>query len=554
MTTVMRAFAWAALASGILWPALASTQNADPATGGLQCSVDGDSVTISWAAAGEDVTLISGGILARDGAVIAVIPAGTGSHVESSVPPGTHVYILTLAYSNGVTTTGQCAVVVGEETPGVRCEVSGRVVTVTWTISDDILAFGFIVSRDGEIMATLGPEARSYSDEAPPGEHTYVVSTNNRLGRPDDPAVGAPDYLIGECRVVVEGEPGLPGPRDLRCAVAESFPVQVQLWWTNPVSYDSIIVIRDNLQIATLEESATRFSEFDPGAGQHLYEVRGVKENQLSPPATCVVETSGPPASDRLYMVPSPAATTGDPDTDPAGNAGNDGTPATDTVTVLLSSGRAVQAWSFGIASDATILVVAEATTAETDAGALNEGKGPTFLVIKVLEGGVTMAAIIDEEDPADVLPLGDGHSLLRVRYAPGPGAARGTPYVVYFSSALGDPPVETLIVADGFEVYPAISPGVVSFAARGFLRGDGDNDGLVNITDAVSVLDWLFRGGAEPACLEAADANASLGVNIADAVYLLQALFIGGPEPPAPYPECGSAPVALGCDVSACE
>jgi hypothetical protein len=551
MTTGTRALALAAFAAGIVWMIPASAQNVDPATGGLQCSVAGDSVTINWGMTNVDATLITGGILARDGAVIAVIPAGTVSYVDSSVPAGNHVYVLTLATSAGVTMTLECAVIVGDATPGVSCVVSGRIVTVAWTISDNVFALGFIVSRDGEIVATLGPEARSTSDQAPPGEHTYVVSTNNRLERPDDPALGPPDFLIGECRVVVEGEGGLPGPQNLRCAVAESFPVQVQLWWTNPVRYDSILVTRDNGQVATLDGSATMFSEFDPGAGRHIYDVRGVKENQLSPAATCVIETSGPPAGDRLYMTPYPATAAGDPVIGPGGNAG---TTATDTVTVLLTSRHAVQAWSFGILSDATILAVAEATTAETDAGALNEGQGPTFLVVNVLEGGVTMAAIIDEENPADVLPPGEDHSLLRVRYAPGPGAARGTPYVVSFSSALGDPPVETLIVVDGFEVYPATSPGVVSFAARAFLRGDGNNDGQVNLTDAVSVLDWLFRGGAEPACLEAADINGSLGVNIADAVYLLQALFIGGPEPPAPFPECGSVPVALGCDASACE
>jgi hypothetical protein len=127
-------------------------------------------------------------------------------------------------------------------------------------------------------------------------------------------------------------------------------------------------------------------------------------------------------------------------------------------------------------------------------------------------------------------------------------------PYVVDFSSALGVPPVETIIVVDGFEVYPATSPGVVSFEARRFLRGDDNNDGQVDLTDAVHLLEWLFLGGAEPACLEATDMNGSLNLNIADAVYLLQALFIGGQEPPAPFPECGSVPVALGCDESACD
>jgi hypothetical protein len=453
-------------------------------------------------------------------------------------------------------------VLVGEERPHVRCEVAGGAVTVTWTVPENVLALGFLVSRDGQVVATLGPEARSFREEAPPGAHTYVLSTNNWLGGPGQDPAGVPDFLIGECQVVVEGEPGLPGPEALRCAVLESFPVQVQLTWRDPVAYDSIVVVRDNRAIATIEGSATQFHEMDPGAGLHLYEVYGVAGNRRSPAATCVVETPGPPAQDRLFMVPAAAssespdgAANGDPATDPATDpAGNAGPPPSDTVTVLLENIQPVQGWSFGVRSDPRALQVAEATTEGTDAGELNGGSGPTFLAINVLEEGVTMGAIVQQENPANVLPPGDGHSLLRVRYAPGPDGDRGSRYVVSFSSELGDPPVAVVIIVDGFEVWPATSPGVVSFAAERFLRGDGNNDGQVGLSDGVYVLEWLFRGGPEPPCLEAADVNGSLQGNIGDAIYLFQTLFIGGPTPPAPYPECGTAPLFLGCEASFCD
>jgi hypothetical protein len=43
------------------------------------------------------------------------------------------------------------------------------------------------------------------------------------------------------------------------------------------------------------------------------------------------------------------------------------------------------------------------------------------------------------------------------------------------------------------------------------------------------------------PACRDRADINDDGGVNIADAIYLLVYLFQHGPPPPAPFPEEGT-------------
>ena len=83
--------------------------------------------------------------------------------------------------------------------------------------------------------------------------------------------------------------------------------------------------------------------------------------------------------------------------------------------------------------------------------------------------------------------------------------------------------------------------------------RGDSNDDGGANLTDAVHVLGYLFLQGATPGCLEAANANDDGEVNLTDAVYLLNYLFLAGPELPAPgNVVCGVDPVAsasqLGC------
>jgi hypothetical protein len=77
--------------------------------------------------------------------------------------------------------------------------------------------------------------------------------------------------------------------------------------------------------------------------------------------------------------------------------------------------------------------------------------------------------------------------------------------------------------------------------AGRGYcdsyLCGDANNDAAVNISDAVSLIAYIFAGGAPPNPLAAGDANCDGNVNISDAVYLIGYIFGGGPAPCATCP-----------------
>ncbi len=86
------------------------------------------------------------------------------------------------------------------------------------------------------------------------------------------------------------------------------------------------------------------------------------------------------------------------------------------------------------------------------------------------------------------------------------------------------------------------IDPG----SSQGFSRGDANQDGGTDISDAVFVLSYLF-GGTATSCEAALDANDDEAVNIADAVYLLSYLFAGSAPPPFPFGPgvCGSDPTA---------
>ncbi len=78
------------------------------------------------------------------------------------------------------------------------------------------------------------------------------------------------------------------------------------------------------------------------------------------------------------------------------------------------------------------------------------------------------------------------------------------------------------------------------------FRRGDPNADGVLNITDPVSILSYLFTGGLPPACEDAGDGNDDGRLDISDALAILGYLFLGTAEPPAPGSfACGTDPTA---------
>lgn len=61
---------------------------------------------------------------------------------------------------------------------------------------------------------------------------------------------------------------------------------------------------------------------------------------------------------------------------------------------------------------------------------------------------------------------------------------------------------------------------------------GDANNDNSINIGDAVYVINYVFKGGPAPPCLQEGDSNGDGSINIGDAVYVINFVFKGGPAP----------------------
>jgi hypothetical protein len=85
--------------------------------------------------------------------------------------------------------------------------------------------------------------------------------------------------------------------------------------------------------------------------------------------------------------------------------------------------------------------------------------------------------------------------------------------------------------------VIPAAPDAVIdscAFVTPLYLPGDCNMDGVVNITDALFLLNYLFGDGSAPPRPESCDADGSGSLQISDAIRILNYLFSGG-APPVP-------------------
>ena len=98
----------------------------------------------------------------------------------------------------------------------------------------------------------------------------------------------------------------------------------------------------------------------------------------------------------------------------------------------------------------------------------------------------------------------------------------------------------------------------VISKATAGpihsFLRGDTNCDKSVNLSDAITTLNFLFLEGIAPCCVAAADADSNDELSITDPIAILNVLFQGADPLPEPSRDCGPVPAGpLTCDVDIC-
>lgn len=161
-----------------------------------------------------------------------------------------------------------------------------------------------------------------------------------------------------------------------------------------------------------------------------------------------------------------------------------------------------------------------------------------------------------------------------------GDGAGQGGPVNFIGGRLVVQPTVQPALgegqAAENREPGLRLLPGYLKILRPHFVRGNVDSsifaynppeDGALiareefrtspDLGDSVAILRWLFSpvpGRETITCMEAADTDDDGYIQIDDAVLLLTTLFIGGDGPAAPFPYPGSdpedSPSDLGCDV----
>ena len=212
----------------------------------------------------------------------------------------------------------------------------------------------------------------------------------------------------------------------------------------------------------------------------------------------------------------------------------------------------------FGIRHDASLFTAPFVTPLDPLTG-LNNGLGAEFFLATLSPDNVTIDVLYDFTG-METITFDLERPVLEIRYVTiGPSLLGvGTPIIssIEFDDTLtsqGLPLMgEVLIDAQGNTVEPVqISGSVLLLPVGEFVRGDCNEDGLLNIADPLRILIDLFSGGPGAQCERACDSNDDGSKDLSDPIYILEHLFLGGPPPPPPFPSCGedpTNPVSLPC------
>lgn len=312
----------------------------------------------------------------------------------------------------------------------------------------------------------------------------------------------------------------------------------VDLDWTNGESYDNVRVERNGTQIALLAGSATSYTD-DPGAGMHSYAVYGVVGGEDSASTTCSVGVTpiAPFAMSCTGGVGVANLSWTNGDTYGSVVVRRDG-----SVIATLAGSATSYSHNPAPAGDANYSVegLVDGLVSLTDGCSTSVTPGaPTGLSCVTNSSGVdlvwsnpqTFDSISVTRNGAVIATLGGG--------------------ATSYSDAIITAGSYTYQVTGEVDGIDSASAGCsVDVIQGGFVRGEVNGDGSVNLADAVTLAIYLFESGAEPSCLDGCDTNDDGQLNLADVTSLLDFVFMGGSNPAAPFPACGVDPTsdALSC------
>ncbi len=329
------------------------------------------------------------------------------------------------------------------------------------------------------------------------------------------------------------GAPEVDSVTGLSCIVSGS---NVNLSWTNASGYDSVRVYRNGSLLVTLGGGVSSHSD-SPAGGTHTYDVRGVIGSDESPATTCSVNMM------------------------PLAPTGLTCTPSGSSVGLSWVSGESYD--NVEVRRDGTVIAtLAGGSTSYTDNSA--GGGSHAYAVSGVIDG-------LDSADAtcsADVTPVapsslncapsgldivlswlnGEGYDSVTVLRGGVAIATLGGGATGYTDGnpGFGSHDYTVRGTIDGLD---SATDSCSAAVEPGFVRGEVNGDGSVNLADIIALGAYLFSGASAPSCLDGADVNDDGALAVDDMIYALSFIFSSGSAPSAPYPTCGPDPTADSLD-----
>jgi Dockerin type I domain len=144
--------------------------------------------------------------------------------------------------------------------------------------------------------------------------------------------------------------------------------------------------------------------------------------------------------------------------------------------------------------------------------------------------GANTIYYVVDlVEWAADPRPLFDEYMIVDGECDDLPGFLIGTTPIIFDSYAPPKgSPFSTTVFTGTLDRNGELDVALGS----GYLCGDANFDDIINVSDAVWIINYVFVGGDPPNPIEAGDANCDGVCNVSDAVWIINYVFVGGHAP----------------------
>jgi hypothetical protein len=192
--------------------------------------------------------------------------------------------------------------------------------------------------------------------------------------------------------------------------------------------------------------------------------------------------------------------------------------------------------------------------------GFLSSGQGWSNTFSRMLNDGFLASTVALSTRPpfATLAPIPyPGETVAFLEFSVAPDVPVGTEIGIDFRRTPGEnglPAIRTEISKSGSSEIHGTCGLVVEIVSQDelFVRADANRDWRVDLSDAVAILGTVFtssHAGAE--CLDAADVDDDGAIRVTDALHLLNFLFRSGPSPAIPYPLAGrdtAVTDSLGC------